>query len=51
MELEFRPVEAQGAHKDRGCAPGGWACPYLEGPLELHRPQLQLHIFMLGEKK
>ena len=25
--------------------------PCLVGPLELHRPQLQLHIFMFGEKK
>ena len=25
--------------------------PYLVGPLMLHRPQLQLYIFMFGEKK
>ena len=25
--------------------------PYLVGPLTLHRPQLQLHIFTFGEKK
>ena len=25
--------------------------PCLVGPLELHRPQLQLHIFVFGEKK
>ena len=25
--------------------------PYLVGPLTLHRPQLQLHIFVFGEKK
>ena len=35
---------------------GGRACPprrapYLVGPLTLHRPQLQLHIFTFGEKK
>ena len=27
------------------------APPCLVGPLELHRPQLQLHIFVFGEKK
>ena len=27
------------------------ACPCLVGPLLLHRPQLQLHIFVFGEKK
>ena len=32
--------------------PRGWgARPCLVGPLELHRPQLQLHIFTFGEKK
>ena len=38
--------------------PQGWgrACPprrahCLVGPLELHRPQLQLHIFVFGDKK
>ena len=25
--------------------------PYLVGPLDLHRPQLQLHIFRFAEKK
>ena len=30
---------------------GGGRAPYLVGPLTLHRPQLQLHIFRLGEKK
>ena len=30
---------------------GGGAPPYLVGPLTLHRPQLQLHIFVFGEKK
>ena len=33
----------------QGCPPR--ACPYLVGPLELHRPQLQLHIFTSGERK
>ena len=28
-----------------------WACPCLVGPLELHRPQLQLHILAFREKK
>ena len=31
------------------CPPG--RAPYLVGPLTLHRPQLQLHIFTFGEKK
>ena len=30
---------------------GGGAPPCLVGPLTLHRPQLQLHIFTFGEKK
>ena len=30
---------------------GGGAPPCLMGPLELHRPQLQLHIFTFGKKK
>ena len=33
----------------RACPPG--RAPCLVGPLTLHRPQLQLHIFRLGEKK
>ena len=40
--------------KTRGPPPvheGGGAPPYLVGPLTLHRPQLQLHIFTFGEKK
>ena len=28
-----------------------WAPPCLVGPLTPHRPQLQLHIFVFGEKK
>ena len=32
------------------CLPPGRA-PCLVGPLTLHRPQLQLHIFVFGEKK
>ena len=32
--------------------PQGWGrAPCLVGPLELHRPQLQLYIFTFGEKK
>ena len=30
---------------------GGGRAPCLVGPLVLHRPQLQLHIFTFGEKK
>ena len=33
------------------CPRGGGAPPCLVGPLTLHRPQLQLHIFTFGEKK
>ena len=33
----------------RACPPG--RAPCLVGPLTLHRPQLQLHIFVFGEKK
>ena len=33
----------------RAYPPGGAPC--LVGPLELHRPQVQLHIFVFGEKK
>ena len=34
-----------------GGAPAPWARPCLVGPMMLHRPQLQLHIFTFGEKK
>ena len=34
-----------------GGAPTPWARPCLVGPLELHQPQLQLYIFVFGEKK
>ena len=34
-----------------GGAPTPWTRPCLVGPLTLHRPQLQLHIFTFGEKK
>ena len=40
--------------KTRGPHPsheGGGRAPYLVGPLELLRPQLQLYIFAFGEKK
>ena len=33
----------------RACPPG--RAPCLVGPLTLHRPQFQLHIFTFGEKK
>ena len=34
-----------------GARPTPWVRPYLVGPLELLRPQLQLYIFGFGEKK
>ena len=34
-----------------GACPTPLGAPCLVGPLTLHRPQLQLHIFVLGEKK
>ena len=49
MELELRSVEVQGAHEIGGRALGGR--PLSRGTLDLHRPQLQLHIFTFGEKK
>ena len=45
VELELRSMESQGTHETGGRA------PYLVGLLDLHRPQLQLHIFVFGEKK
>ena len=45
MELELRSEEVQGAHEIGG------APPCLVGPLDLHLPQLQLHIFTFGENK
>ena len=55
MELELRSVEHQGAH-DLSTRMGGMPAPlgrapYLVGPLELLRPQLQLYIFVFGERK
>ena len=44
MELELRSVERQGAHEAVG------APPYLVGPLDFHRPQLQLYICFRGQK-
>ena len=40
-----RPGAPHPSHK------GGGRAPYLVGPLELLRPQLQLYIFAFGEKK
>ena len=37
-------------HEGAGRPPWG-APPCLVGPLDLHRPQLQLHIFTFGDKK
>ena len=51
MELELRLVEVQGGHKAGGAPLGDGCTPCLVGPLELHRPQLQLYIFVFGEKK
>ena len=46
---------ASGGPRDRGRAQGGGRAPHPHGqgvaPLTIHRPQLQLHIFMFGEKK
>ena len=50
MELELRSEEVQGAHEIGGRALGG-APPCLVGPLRLPRPQLELHMFRLAEKK
>ena len=49
-----RRIHARGASTcprgwGRACPPGRTPC--LVGPLTLHRPQLQLHIFVFGEKK
>ena len=51
MEFGLRSVEQQGAHEAGGMPWGAGAPPYLVGPLMLHRPQLQPHIFVFGEKK
>ena len=55
MELELRSVEHQGAHtlstRVGGAPPLLGAPPYLVGPLETLRRQLQLHILAFGEKK
>ena len=48
--MELRSMEPQVAHETGGAPPVGRA-PYLVGPLDLHGPQLQLHIFTFGEKK
>ena len=53
-EKYWRKNQVQGAHTLStrvGGTPAPWARPCLVGPLELHRPQLQLYIFTLGEKK
>ena len=51
IELELRSVEHHGAHETGGRAPPIGRAPYLVAPLDLHQPQLQLHIFTFGEKK
>ena len=46
--------QGQGAHTlstSVGGTPTPWARPLPRGPLTLHQPQLQLHIFTFGEKK
>ena len=52
MELELASEGIQGAQglSTRQAPPVGSA-PYLVAPLDLLRPQLQLHIYRLGEKK
>ena len=50
MELELRSVEVQGAHEIGG-APYRGAHPYLVGPLETPRLQLELYITAFREKK
>ena len=49
-----RKNQGQGAHtlstRVGACLPP-WARPCLVGPLELHRPQLQLYVFVFEEKK
>ena len=47
---ESRPGGPPTVHEGggRACPPG--RAPCLVGPLLLHRPQLQLHIFVFGEK-
>ena len=42
---------AQGLSTRQGAPPPVGRAPYLVGPLDLHRPQLQLYIFRLTEKK
>ena len=51
LAKESRPGGPPPVHEGggRACPPG--RAPYLVGPLTLHRPQLQLHIFVFGEKK
>ena len=45
LAKESRPGGPPPSHE------GGGRAPCLVGPLLLHRPQLQLHIFVFGEKK
>ena len=56
MELDLASEGHQGAHtldtRVGGGFPPPWGAPSdLVGPMDLHRPQLQLHIFTFGEKK
>ena len=45
LAKESRPGGPPPIHEGGGAPPASWA------PLTLHRPQLQLHIFVFGEKK
>ena len=54
MEVELESEMQQGGHN----LSTGWGhalppgrAPWLVGPTKLHRPQLQLHIYRLEEKK
>ena len=47
----WRPAGLPPVHEGGGRACPPRAHPYLMGPLELLRPQLQLYIFAFGEKK
>ena len=51
LAKESRPGGPHPVHEGGGAAPPLGMPTYLVGPLMLHRPQLQLHIFVFGEKK
>ena len=51
LAKESRPGGPHPVHEGGGRAYPPGRAPCLVGPLVLHRPQLQLHIFVFGEKK